>query len=535
MNTSMDVSQMQKIEAVVAQQNELQNGEKHQVKVGETDVLLLRLNDRFHAIGAFCTHKGAPLVKGVVSGDHIVCPWHNACFNFATGDQQEPPGLDSLPCYEVRIEGNDVIVSVPEYASGKRLPDMAEYDPEKDQRTFIILGTGAAGTHAAETLRVAGYRGRIVMISRDRQLPYDRTDLSKNYFTGKLDRDKLELRSPEFYQQHNIEVRLDQTVQSVDVNAKTITFQNGEKLSYDSLLVATGGKPRQLNVPGADLENVFTLRSAEDCDRILEAAQNATEAVVIGSNFIGMETASGLTQRGVKVTVVSPSSLPFEKILGKELGEVFQQVHVENGVSFQMGRKVAQLEGEKTVKTVVLDDGTRLSADLVVVGIGVVPATEFLTGIALDPDDRSVPVDEYLCAADGVYAAGDIARFPDWRTDRSIRIEHWRIAAQHGRIAAHNMAGQPTKFRGVPVFWSMQFQFPLRYVGHATEWDEVIVDGDLKQREFIAFYVKDNQVLAAASSKRDTETAAIAALMRSNQLPTADQLRQGQVDLISLV
>jgi apoptosis-inducing factor 3 len=522
---------MSQREVAVAQFDELQNGQKRQVKVGETDILLVRWNDQVYALGAYCTHNKAPLAEGILHGEQIICPWHNAYFDITTGDQKEPPGLDSLPRYAVKIEHNQVILTVPESSSDQRTPEMSQYDPNADSRTFVILGAGAAGTHAAETLRVAGYQGRIVMITRDSKLPYDRTTLSKNYFIGKLSKEEILLRSPEFYKQHNIEVRLNQIVENVDTNTKTIALQDGEKLIYDSLLIATGAQPRRLNVPGAELPNIFTLRSFADCDHILETAQTASQAVVVGSSFIGMEIAAGLTQRGVKVTVVSPDSLPFEKILGTELGEVFYQVHQEKGVTFQMGRKVTQLEGKGSVETVVLDNGDRLTADLVAVGIGVQPVTNFISGIDLHEKDKSVLVDEYLLAADGVYAAGDIARYPDWHNSNStnsMRVEHWRIAAQHGRIAAYNMAGEPTKFRGVPVFWSMQFQFPIRYVGYATEWDELIIDGDLAQREFIAFYVKDNQVLAAASSKRDKETAAIAELLRLDQMPAPHELRQGQ-------
>jgi apoptosis-inducing factor 3 len=528
----IEIAGMSQTEMVVAQFDELQNGEKRQVTVGKTDILLVRHQDQVYALGAYCTHNGAPLAQGVLHEDRVICPWHNAYFNVVTGDQEEPPGLDSLSRYAVKIEDNQVMVTVPDSATGKRMPEMAQYDPEIDDRTFVILGAGAAGTHAAETLRVAGYQGRIVMISRDDKLPYDRTTLSKNYFNGKVKKEEILLRSPEFYEQQHIEVQLNRIVQNVDVSTKTITFQDNGTLVYDSLLIATGGQPRQLEVSGSDLRNIFTLRSFADCDRILEAAQNAIQAVVIGSSFIGMEIAAGLTQKGIKVTVVSPDSLPFEKILGTELGKLFYQVHQEQGVTFQMGRKVAQLEGEDAVQTVVLDNGDRISVDLVVVGIGVQPVTDFIAGIDLHPKDRSVPVDEYLRAADGVYAAGDIARYPDGRTSDLMRVEHWRIAAQHGRIAAYNMAGKPTKFRGVPVFWSMQFKFPIRYVGHATEWDELIIDGDLNQRKFIAFYVKDDQVLAAATSQRDTETAAIAELMRLNQMPTPNELRQGKFELM---
>ncbi|MDF5722784.1 MAG: FAD-dependent oxidoreductase [Rhizonema sp. PD37] len=526
---------MQQIEAVVAKVNDFPDGEKRQVSVGETDVLLIHVNGRFHALAAYCTHYQAPLAEGVLSGDCIVCPWHNAYFQITTGDQKEPPGLDSLPCYQVRVEGEDVIVSVPEKASDSRTPAMAEYNSDTDGRTFVILGAGAAGAHAAEALRTVGYQGRIVMVTREDELPYDRTWLSKDYFNGEVPREKMPLRSPEFYKQNNIEVLLNKQAVHVDAKAKTITFEDDDTLNYDALLLATGGQPKKLNVEGADLTNVFTFRSFADSDRILAAASQAKQAVVIGSSFIGMEIASGLTQKGVKVTVVSSESLPFQKILGEELGRVFQQVHQENGVIFQPGMKVTQIEGKDKVEAVILDNGERLLADMVVVGIGVQPATDFLAGVDLHPKDKSVPVDEYLCAADGLYAAGDIARFPDLQTHETMRVEHWRVAAQQGRIAAYNMAGIPTQFRTVPVFWTMQFEFPLRYVGHAEQWDEIIVDGDLRHREFIVYYVKDNQVLAAASSKRDTEMAAIAELMRLNKMPTPFNLRQGNVDLVGLL
>ncbi len=523
---------MKQIEAVVANVNDLQDGQMEQACVGETEVLLARLDGKFHAVGAHCTHYKAPLAEGVLSGNHVICPWHNACFNLVTGDQQEPPGLDSLPRYQVRVEGENVIVSVPEEALGLRTPSMAQHNPEADGRKFVILGAGAAGAHAAETLRHAGYQGQIVMVTYENKLPYDRTLLSKDYFIGQVSRDQVPLRSSDFYKNHNIEVLFNKQAVRVDPTAKTITFKDGDLLNYDALLLATGGKPRQLNIPGTDLQNVFTLRSFEDTERILAVAQKGSRAVVIGSSFIGMEAGAGLTQQGLKVTVVSPDSLPFKKILGEEIGRVFQQVHEENGVTFRLGIKATQFEGNGTVEAVLLENDERLAADIVVVGIGVQPATEFLEGLELHPEDQSVPVDEYLRAAEGLYAAGDIARYPDWRTGEATRVEHWRIAAQHGRIAAYNMAGQAVKFMGVPVFWTMQFKFPLRYVGHAEQWDEIIFDGEPQKREFIAFYVKDNQVLAAATSQRDTETAAISELMRLNQMPTAEALRHGSIDLV---
>ena len=533
---------MKQIEAVVANINDLNDGEMRQVAVGETEILLTRLDGKFHAVGAHCSHYKAPLAEGVLSGHHVVCPWHNAYFDVTSGDQLEPPGLDSLACYQVRIEGENVIVSVPEQTTGLRSPAMAQFNPNADGRTFVILGAGAAGVHAAETLRVAGYQGRIVMITQDDRLPYDRTKLSKDYFIGETSSEEMPLRSPDFYKEHAIEVLLNKRVEQVETTAKVIAFTDsasssnagasGDSLNYDALLVATGGKPLQLDIPGADLENILTLRSFADTDRILTLSKQKGQAVVIGSSFIGMETAAGLSQHGLQVTVVSPDSVPFKKILGEEIGKIFQQVHQENGVSFKFGRKAVQFEGNDKVEAVILDNGDRLKADIVIVGIGVQPATDFLEGIDLHPKDGSVVVDEYLRAADGIYAAGDIARYPDWRTSESLRVEHWRVAAQQGRIAAHNMAGKAVKFRGLPLFWTMQFKFPLRYIGHAESWDEIIVDGDLQKQEFIAFYVKNNQVLAVATSHKDTETAAISEFMRLNQTLTVEELRRGTVDLI---
>ncbi len=526
---------MEKNEAVVAKVNDLQDGEKQQVTVNETDIMLVRSKGQYYAVGAYCTHYQAPLVDGVLSNNQIICPWHNAYFEINTGAQLEPPGLDSLPCFAVRIEGEDVIVSVPQSCSQTRTRVMAEYNSEIDKRTFVILGAGAAGAHAAETLRVEGFQGRVIMVTQEDQIPYDRTWLSKDYFTGKVKKEQLPLRTPEFYQEHNIEVLLNKQVVQVDAKAKTITFADGESLNYDALLVATGGKPRQLDVDGADLKNIFTLRSAADTERILTAASRANQAVVVGSSFIGMEAASSLTQRGVKVTVISPDSIPFKKILGEEVGQLFKQVHEENGVIFKSGTKVIRVEGDGKVEAVILDNQERIPTDMIVVGIGVQPATDFLESLDLH-EDKSILVNEYLsCTTKGIenlYAAGDIARFPDWRTGKDTRVEHWRIAAQQGRIAAHNMLGKSVKFQTVPVFWTMQFDFPLRYVGHAKEWDEIIVDGDLEKREFIVFYVKDNQVLATASSKRDTESAAITELMRLNKMPHLDILRQGNFDLV---
>lgn len=519
---------MNSISAIVAQADDLKDGQMRQVSVGETEVLLTRVNGDFHALGATCTHYGAPLIRGVLKGERIVCPWHNACFHAQSGALLEPPGFDGLPCYPVQVKGQDVVVTVPQEQQSAQTPEMAAYDPEADSRVFVILGAGAAGSIAAETLRQDGFQGRVVMISSEDTLPYDRPKMSKQYLAG--DPEEAEpfiWRSQHFYDQHGIELRLGQAVTQVDPSQKSITFVDHSTLSYDSLLLVTGGKPRFLRVPGAELENIFTLQSYKDAEQIIAAAKPGSQVVVIGSSFIGMEAAASLRERQLTVTVVSPDSVPLEKILGAELGKVFQQEHQRHGVSFRLQTKATQFEGEGKVKTVVLETGDRLPADLVVIGIGVQPVTDYLTGVERN-QDQSLSTNEHLQVMEGLYAAGDIAQFP--LDGKPTRIEHWRLAAQHGRIAADNMSGKAVKFKGVPFFWTGQFELKLRYVGHAKTWEEVIVDGDLAELKFIAYYIQNHQVVAVAGNQRNPEMTAISELMRLQQLPAVEQLRQGGFD-----
>ena len=309
----------------------------------------------------------------------------------------------------------------------------------------------------------------------------------------------------------------------VDAAKKVISFKDGDALRYDSLLVATGGTPRRLNVPGSDLKNIFVLRSFSDTDAIIEAAEQASRVVVIGASFIGIETAASLAERKLSVTVVAPGEVPFEKTLGAEVGKLFRQVHEAHGVQFKLGASAARFEGDGTVKRVVLDSGESVEADLVVVGVGVRPATDFLDGVELQRDG-GVVVDEHLRAADSVYAAGDIAYFPSLLTNERQRIEHWRTAQQQGRAAAHNMAGREVVYDGVPFFWTRQFDAGLLYVGHAASWDEIIFQGDVSAQDFLAFYVKDDRVLAVAGMNRDRDMAALEELMRLGCMPAPARL-----------
>jgi len=524
---------MKQKEITVARASELKDGEMKQVAAGGTEILLARVNGNYHAVGATCTHYGAPLAEGALAGERIICPWHHACFNVVTGDLEEPPALDALPRYEVRVENENVIVRLPEGAADRRTPPMAEPDTAADARLFVILGGGAAGYAAAQTLRECGFKGRVQMVTREDRLPYDRPNLSKDYLQGHAEPGWMPLRPDEFFDEHGIEVLRGRRVARVDAKAKTVSFEGGEQLAYDALLVATGGEPRTLPIAGSGLENVLTLRSFADSDAIIAAADGARRAVVEGPSFIGMEAAASLRERKLEVTVVAPDQTPFEKSLGAEIGALLRKIHEDNGVRFRLGAKVARINGDGKVEAVEIESGEggeKIEADLVVVGVGVKPATDFLAGVNLHKDG-GVVVDEHLRAAADLWAAGDIAWFPSALTGERQRIEHWRTALQQGRVAARNMAGEDVAYNGVPFFWTRQFDAGLLYVGHATSWDEIIFQGEMPTQNFLAFYVKDGRVLAVAGMNRDREMAAVEGLMLAGRMPTPDQLRGGTVNL----
>ncbi|MEX0600189.1 MAG: FAD-dependent oxidoreductase, partial [Rhodothermales bacterium] len=518
----------------VMQRNELRDGEMRQVSVGETDVLLVRRGGRYAAFHAHCTHYGAPLADGVLSGDRIVCPWHHACFNASSGDQLEPPGLDALDAYDVRIDGDDVVVRVPEEAGGHRIVEMSRRDPA-DDRTFVILGGGAAGEYALEGLREKGFSGRVVLITKEAETPCDRPNCSKDYLQGKAPEEWMFLRGAAFYDDLDIERLHNRTVVKLDAAAKRLTFENCDEMDFDGIVICTGGVPRTLDVDGAELPGVHVLRSYRDAEELLAAGREASHAVVVGAGFIGMEAAWSLKELGVDtVTVVAPEDVPFAAAFGERVGKMVQSIHEEHGVRFRLGRIVQAFEGDDRVERVVIDDGEALEADLVIVGVGVRPATDFIDGLEL-AGDGAVVVDEQMRAADGVYAAGDIAQFPYWLTGRATRIEHWRLACQHGRIAGYNLAGEETAYRSVPFFWTAHFGTNIRYVGHADAWDVILFDGRPEDRSFIAFYVQGGEVVAASGCGRDREMAAIEELLRRRKVPSIDVLEGGDVDYVGLL
>ena len=503
----------------------LKDGEMKAYEAGETKVLLARVNGTIHAVGATCPHYGAPLAEGALCGTRIICPWHHASFDVTTGDLLEPPAFDALPRYDVRIEGDRVFVVLPDEAADRRTPPMVKHDVQRDKRTFAIVGGGAAGYMAAQTLREDGFEGRVVMITRENRLPYDRPNLSKDYLQGHAEPEWMPLRDDEFFTLNDIDIMRGREVTRIDASGRTITFSDGESIAYDVVLVATGGLPRELQGEGEGLPNIFLLRSYADADAIIGAAVPKSRAVVIGASFIGMEVASSLIERQCSVTVVAPGGVPFEKTLGKEIGAYFKRLHESHGVNFRLGSNVAGFEGTVRAEAVVLENGDRIEADLVVVGVGVKPATGFLAGVELSTDG-GVIVDEHLRASDSIFAAGDVADFPSPFTGERTRIEHWRTAMQQGRIAAHNMLGKNVPYDSVPFFWTRQFGVSLQYVGHAKEWDWITILGSQADDGFIAYYVKDKRIRAVAGMNRSADIATVEGLMRENRMPSPDEVRK---------
>lgn len=510
------------MEERVAGTQDLRDGEMMTVLVGGKKVLLARVDGGFYATAARCPHWGGPLPEGTLHSPRLLCPWHKATYDVRNGDLLEPPSLDGIAAFRVRVEGDDVYVDRSEEPRRGRTMPMYTCDPEKDPRVVAVIGAGAAAAAAVEALLQECFIGRIVMIGPEEHWPYDRPNLSKDFLAGELEGRWLPLRLPEFYEEHAIE-RLVGRVTDLDVATRRITLEDGSSMTPTAVLIASGARPRRLSVPGADQPGVFTLRSQEDAEALIAAASGAERAVVIGASFIGMEAAASLVHRGLDVTVVGPGSTPFERILGADVGRVVQACHTEHGTRFALGPGVSRITGDGAVRGVELDDGTVLEADLVVVGIGVQPVTEFVRGVELDPDG-GLPVDQHLRVAPGVWAAGDVARYHEPHTGSDVRIEHWRLAEQHGRAAAADIAGRGEPFVGVPFFWTQHFDLELGYAGAGQGWEEVELVGDPAGRDFTAFYSREARIVAVCGTQRD-EIGAFVELMREGRLPAPADLR----------
>jgi NADPH-dependent 2,4-dienoyl-CoA reductase/sulfur reductase-like enzyme/nitrite reductase/ring-hydroxylating ferredoxin subunit len=462
--------------------------------VGDDEVLLVRAGSEIFAIDAHCSHYHGPLAEGLVVGESVRCPWHHACFDLRTGEAARAPALTPLSVWQVEHEGDRIVVRQKREQPKPRFKAAADAPGR-----IVIVGGGAAGFAAAEMLRRNEYRGSIVMLSNDAAPPVDRPNLSKDYLAGSAPEDWLPLRPDSYYADAGIELRLDSNVTAIDAKACQVVVAGGDAVPYDRLLLATGAEPVRLPIPGADQPHVHTLRSLADCRAIIASADGARRAIVIGASFIGLEAAAALRARDIEVHVVAPEQRPMERVLGPGMGDFVRALHEEHGVIFHLGDTVVAIDGKRAT----LKSGGTLEADLVVIGVGVRPRLTLAeqAGLALD---RGVVVNAYLeTSIPGIYAAGDIARWPDPHSQSAIRVEHWVVAERQGQTAARNMLGQREAFDAVPFFWSQHYDVPINYVGHAEQWDEIAVDGDIAAKDCLLRYKSSGRVLAVASIYRD--------------------------------
>jgi NADPH-dependent 2,4-dienoyl-CoA reductase/sulfur reductase-like enzyme/nitrite reductase/ring-hydroxylating ferredoxin subunit len=467
--------------------------------VGDDDVVLARADGRVFAVGAHCTHYHGPLAQGLVVGDTVRCPWHHACFSLETGEALRAPALDPIACWRVERRGDRVFVR-------EKMPEPPRASPEPASSgelpsSVVIVGGGAAGLAAADMLRRERYEGPIVMVGADEDPPVDRPNLSKDYLAGEAQDDWIPMWPPELYAEKRIELLLRSRVASLDTSRRAVLFENGSRREFGAILIATGADPVHLPVPGADGPNVLYLRSFANSRALVERAQSAKHVVVVGASFIGLEVAASLRARNISVDVVAPERFPLERVMGVEVGRYIQSLHESHGVVFHLGQTASAVDG----RTVTLSGGGTLDADFVVMGVGVRPAISLAqqAGLAID---RGISVNEYLeTSAAGIFAAGDVARWPDPHTGERIRVEHWVVAERQGQIAARNMLGHREAFDAVPFFWSQHYDVTIRYVGHAEQWDEVTIEGTFASGCSVT-YLRSGKRLAVATMGRDRES-----------------------------
>ena len=480
-------------------------------RVGDDDVIVVRHADALLAVAGRCTHYGGPLATGLVVGDTIRCPLHHACFSLRTGEALRAPALDALARWRVEQVGDTVYVREQCPATGSTHAT-SSIERTDHPGSVVIVGAGAAGVAAADMLRREGFRGSLTMLSAESDRPCDRPNLSKDYLAGNASDEWMPLRPAAFYAEHAIDLHLDSRVSSLELSERRVRLESGRCIPFDALLLATGADAVRLDVHGATPSQIHTLRSYADGRAIIAKAGAARRAVVVGASFIGLEVAASLRERGIEVHVVGREKLPMERVLGAELGLSILALHQAHGVVFHLGTTLAQMDDT----VAVLSDGSRIAADLVVMGVGIQPAIALAKQAGLVVD-RGVVVDEYLqTSAHGVFAAGDIARWPDPHTGERIRVEHWVVAERQGQTVALNILGRRQRFDAVPFFWSQHYDATINYVGHAESWETLEIDGSLDARDCTVTYKRGGRVLAVATISRDLQSLAVERAMELN-------------------
>lgn len=514
-------STSQYIEAVVCNQNDLKDNEMKVFEVGdEGRVLLVKQKGEFSAVGTKCTHYGAPLVNGALGDGRIRCPWHGACFNLKTGDIEDFPGFDSLPCYQVTVgEKGEVKVraKTSDLKSNKRIKDMGVVCTCEGSSSVVIVGGGPSGATCAETLRSEGYKGRITIVAKENCLPYDRIKVSKIGTVTEFE--KLQARTPEYYEGANIEILKGIEAVSVDAEEKHVRLSNGKSLKYSHLYLATGSKPRTPEIKGINATNVYTVRDFADAMNILTAIGSGKDkdVVVLGASFIGLESAASCVDKAKSMTLIGKYGAPLEHVFGKDIAESIQKLIESKGVKYISNATIEECISENGIlKSVALSNGTTLTADVLILGVGTTFYTDFLKGSGIDMEaDGGVKVNNKLeTNVKSIYAGGDIAKAPVFaHGSKSINIGHVGLAQYHGRIAALNIAKKETELRTVPYFWTALFGKSIRYAGHGRH-SSILVDGDIAELKFVIFFFDDSdKVIAVASCQRDPVVSQFAELL----------------------
>jgi len=493
----MDLSRLPDLRAGI-EIHDIADGALVPGRIESEEAILVRRGEEFFAVGAECTHYHGALAKGLAVEDTIRCPLHHACFSLRSGAALHAPAFDPIACWRVERVGSKLYVR-------ERKPEpkpSASTSARNAPASVTIIGGGAAGFAAADRLRREGYSGRVTMISADAAAPYDRPNLSKDFLMGTAPAEWMPLRSADDYSDRKIELLLNSPVESLDLQRRSAQLQGGRKVDFDALLLATGADPVRLDIQAANGARLLYLRSFADSQAIVAAATAAKRVVVLGASFIGLEVAASLRHRGIEVHVVGLEHVLFERVLGAALGALLRNVHESHGVVFHLGTSIANVDGTR----VTLEDASIIEADFVVVGVGVRPAIKLAeqAGLAID---RGVRVNEYLeTSAGGVFAAGDIARWPDSHSGDRIRVEHWVVAERQGQVAALNILGHRQAFDAVPFFWSQHYDLTINYVGHAETWDAIEIEGSLESHDCAVTYRRDGRILAVATISRDLES-----------------------------
>ena len=514
------------IEEEVLDLSELGPGEIKEVELSNNYKILIANNEGIiSALASKCTHYGAPLIKGDKMGNTIRCPWHGACFSTLTGDIEEYPGLDSLKKYETTVVNGKIRIRayLSDLLDMKRVKGMCAYS-DKNENVVVLIGGGPASAVCAETLRQEGYSGRIIMVCREQFLPYDRTKGSKamTSLPG-----NILLRTAEFYEKNGIQVLLGKEAIGIETENKEIGFKDGTKQKYDQVLIATGAQCRTLPIPGSDLAGLFTLRNIDEGNAIFEAAKDKTVAI-IGASFIGMEVGSCLSKISKSVTCIEYAPIPFP-VLGKEVGMGLKEFAMKNGISFELGVRVVEFMGEGGhLRGVKLSEGKVIPCDIAVIAVGVRPSTDFLLGSGIPLNkDGSLTTNEFLAVTPDVFAAGDIAMFPSpFGHGDLVRIEHWQVAQNHGRVAALNILRKQIPVDTVPYFWTVLFGKSVRYCGYSRGYDKFVYEGSMDPPKFVGYYLKSGKVVAVVGLDSDPKVSQYANKMKCGQFLTLEELKQ---------